>query len=99
MDGSNGSAGVRRRRNRRGQGERLRDEVIAAAGALLAESGDAGRLSLRGVAKQVGIAPTSVYLHFPDVEHLVAAVVAQACAELGDALAAAGRDEADPSGV
>jgi len=99
MDGSNGSAGVRRRRNRRGQGERLRDEVVAAAGAILAESGDAGRLSLRGVAKRVGIAPTSVYLHFPDVEHLAAAVAARAFADLGDALAAAGRDEADPSGV
>lgn len=99
MDGSNGSAGIRRRRNRRGQGGRLRDEVVAAAAALLAESGDAGRLSLRGVAKQVGIAPTSVYLHFPDVEHLAAAVTARAFAELGDALATAGRGEADPSAV
>ena len=40
---------VRRRRNPRGQGERLREEILDAADALLAESGDASKLSLRGV--------------------------------------------------
>lgn len=93
---SRGGADAGRRRNPRGQGERLRDEIVEAASALLAETGDAGRLSLRGVAKRVGIAATSVYLHFPDVEHLAWAVVERRYAELARTTAAAEAGVADP---
>jgi AcrR family transcriptional regulator len=86
-----------RRRNSRGQGERLRDEILDAADALLAESGDASKLSLRGVAKRVGIAATSVYLHFPDIDDLKVAVAARGFAELDKARDAASRDIADPA--
>jgi AcrR family transcriptional regulator len=85
-----------RRRNPRGQGERLREELIEAAGALVAESGDGRQLSLRGVANRVGIAATSVYLHFPDVEHLKVAVVQRGYAELDRARDAASQGIADP---
>ena len=64
-----------RRRNPRGQGDRLREEIISAASELIAESGDADRLSLRAVAKKIGIAAPSIYRHFPDAEHLKMAVV------------------------
>src|SRR5919201_2832032 len=75
-----------RARNPRGRGGRLRDELIQAASALLAE----GRsLTLRSVAARAGVAATSVYLHFPTVEHLSAAVAARSFAEMGAALAAA----------
>src|ERR1700729_2893185 len=63
----NGSAG--RQRNARGQGDRLRREIIDAARDILAETGNVDRLTLREVARRVGIAATSVYLHFPDPEH------------------------------
>lgn len=72
----------RRRRNRRGEGERLREEIVAAASELLAESGDPRQLTLRGVAKRVGIAATSIYPHFADVEHLAIAVAERRFAEL-----------------
>jgi AcrR family transcriptional regulator len=85
-----------RRRNPRGQGERLREELIEAAGALVAESGDGRQLSLRGVANRVGIAATSVYLHFPDVEHLKVAVVQRGYAKLDRVRDAASQGIADP---
>ncbi len=84
-------ANARRRartRNPRGQGDRLRDELIAAASELIEESGDASAVTLRGVAKRVGIAAPSIYRHFPDAEHLLVAVFDRAFAEF-----AAKRDE------
>lgn len=86
----------RRRRNPRGHGERLRTEILDAADALLAESGDARTLSLRGVAKRVGIAATSVYLHFPDIDDLKVAVVARGFAGLDMARDAASYGITDP---
>jgi AcrR family transcriptional regulator len=61
---------ARRERNRRGEGDRLRGEIVDAAIDLLAETGDLRALTLRGVARRLGIAATSIYLHFPDVESL-----------------------------
>jgi AcrR family transcriptional regulator len=62
-----------RRRNPRGQGERLRDEIIEAASRLLSDPA-APPLTLRAVAREVGVAATSVYLHFDSIEALVLAV-------------------------
>jgi len=63
----------RRQRNPRGQGERLREDIIGAASRLL-EDPAAAPLSLRSVARAVGVAATSVYLHFDDCDALVRAV-------------------------
>src|SRR5215831_18435358 len=70
-----------RQRNPRGQGERLRDDIIEAASRLLADPA-APPLTLRAVAREVGVAATSVYLHFDDVESLVLAVVDRRFSEL-----------------
>ena len=60
--------------NRRGEGDRLRRDLIAAANTLLAQGVSHEKLSLRAVAREVGIAATSVYLHFPDKMSLLLAV-------------------------
>jgi AcrR family transcriptional regulator len=78
-----------RRRNRRGYGERLRDDILDAADALLMETGDASKLSLRGVAARVGIAATSIYLHFPELADLKVAVAMRGFEELAKAREAA----------
>src|SRR5215470_5383264 len=70
-----------RQRNPRGQGERLRDDIIEAASRLLADPA-APPLTLRAVAREVGVAPTSVYLHFDDIESLVLAVIDRRFSEL-----------------
>jgi AcrR family transcriptional regulator len=62
-----------RRRNPRGHGDRLREDIIDAASRLLADPA-APPLTLRGVARAAGIAATSVYLHFDDTDALVLAV-------------------------
>ena len=85
-----------RRRNPRGQGDRLRDELVDAASALLAESGDMDQLSLRGVARRAGVSAPSVYRHFPDVEHLTVAVMERRFPELAAAIAEARRGVDDP---
>jgi AcrR family transcriptional regulator len=81
-----------RRRNPRGQGDRLRADIIAAASRLLADPA-APPLTLRGVARAAGVAATSVYLHFADTDALVLAVADQHFGELADAQQAA-RDAA-----
>jgi len=70
-----------RQRNPRGQGERLRDDIIEAASRLLADPA-APPLTLRAVAREVGVAATSVYLHFDDIESLIVAVVDRLFTEL-----------------
>ena len=86
-----GNADERRRRARRGDGLRLRDEIVEAASDMLASTGEVGALSLRGVARAIGIAPTSSYLHFHDLDELVLAVKTGYFTRFGEALDAAAR--------
>jgi AcrR family transcriptional regulator len=85
-----------RQRNPRGQGARLRTEILDAASQILAESRDPNELSLRSVARRVGIAATSVYLQFADVDELAAAVAERHFAQLGRAIARSYHAQADP---
>lgn len=73
---------ARRRRNRRGEGELLRADIVAAARTLLEEHGTEAAVTLRGVAREVGITAPAIYPHFPDVESLIHAVIASAHADL-----------------
>jgi AcrR family transcriptional regulator len=79
-------AAERRRRARRGEGDRLRVEIVDAAGRLLAETGDAHAVTLRAVARAVGVTATSIYLHFPDRGSLVRSVRRQCFGELVHAM-------------
>jgi AcrR family transcriptional regulator len=64
-----------RARNARGEGERLRDEIIAAATKVLSTIGPEDPFSLRAVAKEAKIAAPSVYIHFADRNVLLLAVL------------------------
>jgi AcrR family transcriptional regulator len=75
-----------RSQNRRGEGARLRGDIVAAATALLEETGNEDAITLRGVARRVGIAAPSIYGHFDDVSSILMAVVADAFDELSAAL-------------
>jgi AcrR family transcriptional regulator len=86
-----------RERNPQGEGARLRDELISAAGRLLAGNDDVDTLSLRGVAREAGVAAPSVYLHFASKEALLRAVVDAHFAALQQAIetgVASGHDPA-----
>lgn len=86
----------RRERNRRGEGERLRTEILAATRQLLESAGSDEGLTLRGVAREVGISPQSMYLHFAGLDDLVLAVLGQCHDSMGVALEQAAAAEADP---
>jgi AcrR family transcriptional regulator len=83
-----------RRRNRRGEGGKLREEIIAAAVEILDEEGDERAVTLRSVARRIGIAAPSIYPHFPDQPAIMLAVVRQEF----DRLAATLRAAADSGG-
>jgi AcrR family transcriptional regulator len=83
-----------RQRNKRGQGELLRNDLIATSIAMIENN---ERLSLRSVARRVGIATTSIYLHFPDLDHLLAAVVDRSFVELATTAAEAGESASNPA--
>jgi AcrR family transcriptional regulator len=89
-----------RTRNRWGQGERLRAEVLEAAARLLGELGTVEGLSLRGVAREVGVAPASLYAHFADKSALIDALFDYEHERLVGLLREAGAavGEADPIG-
>ena len=86
-----------RRRNRRGEGDRLREEIITAASQMIGETGDETALTLRGVARRVGIAAPSIYRHFTDVDELKMAVVQRSFAEFARVRDAASDDGDDPA--
>ncbi len=92
-----GTPHPRRRVNPRGEGARLRDELIDAGYALLDETGRAGQLSIRAVAAQAGVAATSVYLHFNDLDELKVAIADRAFADLASARAAAIAGSKEPA--
>jgi AcrR family transcriptional regulator len=86
---------IKRQRNQRGEGARLKDEIIEAAMRLL-DQRPAAELSLRTVAREAGITPPSVYAHFPDARAMTTAVVRECWRQVGEAMeeAAAALDPA-----
>ncbi|MDT9594384.1 WHG domain-containing protein [Nocardioides zeae] len=71
------------------------DEIKAAAHDLLAPSPDGGDLSLRAVARQVGMTPSAIYRYFESREDLLEALARDAFDSVSATLAAA--VEADTS--
>ncbi len=87
---------VTRPRNPRGEGGRLREQLVQAAAELLDELGDASRLSIRGIARRAGVSPTALYLHFPDRDAIVSAAVDAGFSSFNSALLSAARSGSEP---
>lgn len=62
---------ARRQRSARGEGERLRTDLLDAAANLMATHGDIESISLRAVAREAGVSATAVYRHFDDHHDLL----------------------------
>ena len=75
----------KRQRNQRGEGARLKIEIIDAAMRLL-DRRPAAELSLRTVAREAGVTPPSVYAHFPDAQAMMTEVVRECWRQMGEAL-------------
>jgi AcrR family transcriptional regulator len=87
---------VTRERNRRGEGGKLRGDILAAATQLLEQAGTEEAVTLRAVARQVGISAPSIYAHFADRDAIVDAIVDAAFDDFNTAIYAAIGGVADP---
>jgi AcrR family transcriptional regulator len=85
-----------RTRSRRGEGDRLREEILDAVGALLDETNDESAVSIRAIADRVGVSPPSIYRHFEDKDALLNAVCADVFAQLQFGIAEAVAQASDP---
>jgi AcrR family transcriptional regulator len=85
-----------RPRSRRGEGETLRVELLAATERLMIERGSADGVSIRAIADAVGVTPPSIYLHFPDKESLILAVCERHFETFDAVIEQAGTSSDDP---
>jgi AcrR family transcriptional regulator len=79
----------KRKRNPRGQGGRLTEDIVSGALSIIEREGTDDAVTLRAVAREVGIAAPSIYAHFPDRAAIMLAVVARVFDELTEAIAKA----------
>ncbi len=87
---------VTRPRARKGEGDRLRDEILEAAEGLLLTTGSEDAVSIRAVADATGVTAPSIYRHFTDKTHLLFEVCARHFTLLDEVIEAACADIADP---
>ena len=90
------TAQPRRARARRGSGDQLRIDVVAAAKSVWAAAGEQEKVSVRAVAEAVGVTTPSIYLHFGSKDTLLEAVAVEVLAALDSAMATALADHDDP---
>jgi AcrR family transcriptional regulator len=83
------TAAPRRPRNPRGEGARLRQDILDAASEILESTGSPEAITLRAVARAVGIAAPSIYAHFQDREAILDQLCADGFVEFRAALLAA----------
>ncbi len=88
--------GGRRTPNPKGQGARLREEILVAARRLLEEKGSEDAVGMRATAREAGVTAPAIYAHFADHEEMVEAVVAGAFEEFAAAVLSAMDGIADP---
>jgi AcrR family transcriptional regulator len=84
-----------RTRNARGEGGRLREEIVHAA-IRMVDAGRAEAITLRAVAREAGISAPSIYDHFAGVEQILGAVIGECFLELNEEVVAAGQSASDP---
>jgi AcrR family transcriptional regulator len=85
-----------RQRNARGHGSKLGEDIVSAALDLIDRTGSSEAVTLRAVAREVGIAAPSIYAHFSDRESIVLAAVVRIFEELREAIEAGVASEDEP---
>ena len=85
-----------RQRSARGEGDRLRVDLLEAATELMAVHDSIESISLRAVARAVGVSPTAVYRHFDDHLDLLRQAVDYCWANFRDEMQAGQASSDDP---
>lgn len=76
------------RTRRAAQHEATAEEIKTVARRLMRENGTSG-LSVRAIAREIGLTPPALYHYYPALEDLITALIVDAFAALGDAVQAA----------
>jgi AcrR family transcriptional regulator len=85
-----------RQRSARGEGAKLRVDLLDAAAELMATHESIEAISLRAVARRAGVSPTAVYRHFDDHLDLLAQAVDYCWTNFRDAMQRGKDSSADP---
>lgn len=85
-----------RTRARRGDGAKLRAQVLNVAEELFLEAGTPDAVSMRTIAERCSVTPPAIYLHFPDKDALFREVCDRRMTGLVDAIATATAGVTDP---
>jgi AcrR family transcriptional regulator len=96
MTATRSPAAKQRPRSRRGEGDTLRADLLAATERLMIGTGSAEAVSIRAIADAVGVTPPSIYLHFPDKDSLILAVCERHFEAFDAVIEEAGRSTDDP---
>ena len=83
-------------RNPRGEGVVLGEQIVTAALAFVDDTRGVQGLSLRGLARTVGVSAPAIYAHFPNVDAILLAVARRLFADLAAELRAASATSATP---
>jgi AcrR family transcriptional regulator len=90
------AASRRRRRARKGEGTKLRGEILDAAEALLVARGSPDHVSMRAIAERVGVSPPAIYMHFADKDELFFECCSRRFGEMAVQLAQAAEGHPEP---
>lgn len=90
------ASAVRREPAPKGEGDRLRAEILEAADTILRASGNAEAVTMRAVAARVGCTPSALYLHFADRTELIYALCSMHFMRLDRSIGRAIRGLDDP---
>lgn len=74
----------------------MRESIVSAAAEILEETGNEDAVSLRAIARQIGITAPAIYAHFPDREAILEAVVSDAFTDLHTVLSTATSGQTNP---
>ena len=85
-----------RQPNKRGEGDKLRAEILAAAGSILAREGSDDSVTLRAIAREAGITAPAIYAHFEDRFEILRTVIVDTFADLAAVMAVATAGQDDP---
>ena len=87
---------ARRSRSRRGEGDKLRDEILDATERLLVETGNENAVAIRAITDQVGCTPPAIYMHFSDKDELIMQVCSRRFLEFDRFIEGAAQGVEDP---
>lgn len=90
------TAATPRTRARRGEGDKLREDIIDVVEKLLLETGDESAVSMRAIAKAVGVTPPAIYMHFDDKDSMIQAICDRRFREMNEVLRKARDSTGDP---